>query len=454
MKLFPLAKVEQLHLLLLFLATVAVYAVTFGHAFIDWDDYDYVVNNGAVQGLTLEHLQTVFTHVFMGNYAPVNMISYMLDYALWGLNPTGYHLDSVLIHAGNGMLVYLVMRRLLLTPTSALLAAAIFLFHPLQAESVAWVAERKNLLGMLFFLATLLSYCSWRENPASNKLMYLISLGMFLLAVLSKSVTVIFPAAAILLDLCYHREAERRFRFVDKIPYVLIATAAVFMTFLSQSRQMGGGIRDYPGGSLVTTACTMMPVLWSYLKECLWPVDLLPYYMVNVRQCMDAEVISAEVVMAGLVALGVILWRYQRQAFFFYAFFFIALLPVSQVVPLITLKNDRYLYFPLLGFAGLAATLFAFLWQRFANQRGLVMVMTFMLLAPLPVLTIRQAEIWKDELTLWGYTVERDPENRLAWLMLARAYTLRGDAPDALTARATYRSLRDRYGPVRGWEDN
>src|SRR6266581_304749 len=117
----------------LFLAALTVYSGTFGHALLDtWDDYYYVQANSVVQGFTLQHLKAAFSTFFVGNYAPVHIVSYMTDHALWGLRPAGYHAVNVLLHAGNGVLAYFLYRRLQLAPCGALLAAAVFLCHPLQ----------------------------------------------------------------------------------------------------------------------------------------------------------------------------------------------------------------------------------------------------------------------------------------------------------------------------------
>ena len=163
--------------------------------------------------------------------------------------------------------------------------------------------------------------------------------------------------------------------------------------------------------------------------------------------------------MAGLILLfliagGTCLWRYQRQLFFYYALFFLALLPVSQIVPLLSLKNDRYLYFPLIGFAGFVVQALFLLkgqagkWGRIAVPATLVI-----LVLSLPPLALRQARIWRDDVTLWSHTVRKDPDNMMGWLQLAKAYTTQGDGPAARAAIITFHRLTERYGPLRGYED-
>jgi hypothetical protein len=438
--------------LLLLLATLAVYGTTLDHGFIyNWDDTGYLLENEAIRGFTLENIKLLFGNYFIGNYAPIHLLSYLIEYTLWGLNPAGYHVVNLLLHGANGILLYFLLRRLSLEDMTALLAAAIFICHPVQVESVAWISERKNLLAMLFFLLALSHYLSWRESGSYRD--YALTLAAFILAVLSKSVVVIFPVVVLMVDLCFP-VSGRRLRLADKVPFILIAAAGSALAIMSQSHFAGGGVREYPGGNLLTTMYTMLPVLVTYLQDCLWPVGLLPLYLVPIRVTPDPVVICSLLLFLGVIAWGCRLWRRERRLCFFLALFFVALLPVSQLVPLITLKNDRYLYFPLLGFSPLAAVL---------AQKGLLLLPwrdafrtwgTIILFLPLPLLAMIQAGRWQDDLTLWEYTVAREPEHQVAWMILAKGYTLRNNGQAAVAALTRFHHLKEKNGPVRGWENH
>src|SRR6266568_9353271 len=152
-------------LLLLMIVTIAVYGGTVGHDFlINWDDDRYVTGNEAVRGLTLAHLQEAFSTFYVGNYAPVQIVSYMLDHALWGMRASGFLATNVLIHGVNTLLFYGLIFRLQRDRLWACLAAFIFLVHPVQVESVAWISQRKNLLAMLFFLGAFHLYVLAKER--------------------------------------------------------------------------------------------------------------------------------------------------------------------------------------------------------------------------------------------------------------------------------------------------
>jgi hypothetical protein len=440
-----------LPLLALLVLPFAVYSGIFGHEFIyNWDDYPYVLENEAIRGFTLPHVREAFTGYFVGNYAPVHILSYMIDYTLWGLRPAGYLSGNVLLHATNGVLFYLLCCRLLESRPAAFIAAAVFVCHPVQVETVAWIAQRKNLLAMCFTLLALLRYVAWRESGRRGT--YFLSLVFLALALLSKSVTVVFPVVAILYDLCFRPEERLLPRMRDKLPFLAVAAAVALLALTSQQEQLGGGRRDYPGGTPLTALYSMLPVLAGYVRDCVFPRDLLPFYMVPIRTTPDPTVFAALLFALGLIVLGVWLLRRNPRLFFFYALFFLCLLPVSQIVPLIPLKNDRYLYFPLLGFAGLAGALFGEFRRAFPRYRSLSAALVSVLLLPLPVLSHRQAALWQNDITLWEYAVGKDPGNQVGWLMLMKGYTHRGDGGAAGDAFRRYSELKEKYGPPRGWE--
>jgi hypothetical protein len=380
----------------------------------------------------------------------------MLDYSLWGLHPAGYHLENVVLHLFNALLLYIFLRRLSLSEWHAAAASWIFLFHPTQVETVAWVSQRKNLLAMFFFLLALLGYQSYVESSFKKTGLYLLSLFSITLAMLSKSVAVVFPAIIILYDLAYLRDYNRHtpLKFKNKLPYILVAAVVAVLAVTSQAENMGGGRREYPGGSPSSAFFTMVPVLLSYIKDCFYPFNLSPFYMVTIRQSPDTAFVVSIIVIAILFALMTFISYRSRPMLFWFGLFFIALLPVLQFVPLITLKNDRYLYFSLPGFSVLMVIGFEKLVQLVAPKWKSWFVCAVLLpLISLPILAFKQTLNWRNDITVWTLALNENPENRLAWLQLAKGYTDRGDAAKAIYAFNRYNELRNKYGPVRGYDD-
>lgn len=416
-------------IILLSIVSLAVFSVTLQHGFItSWDDDKYVVTNEIIRSFSLQNLRTAFSSFTLGNYAPLHHISYMLDHALGSLNPFPYHLHNIILHTLNGILVFVLTLKIGNCRNTAVLAACIFLVHPAQVESVAWISQRKNLLGMFFFLLSLLGYISYREKE--KKRYYWGSLGLFTLALLAKSAAIFLPPLLLVYDLCFTR--RRGWRILpDKLPFAAVALAAAAVTLISQMPQQGGGRADYYGGSAVATLLTMIPVFCRYLYNIVWPLRLSADYLVPIKTAPDVEVAFCAVILAGL---GLLFWHAARRdsrVAFWGAAAILAILPVSQIVPIVTLMNDRYLYFPMLGIAPLVAGLTVSLAARRPPWR-IAAVVLLACLTTLPWLAYQRALVWRDGFTLWQDVLKNSPANHIAMTSLGDTYREEGKREEAL----------------------
>lgn len=422
-------------MLLLGLAAFIVYGRSIGHSFLNWDDASYVVNNQTVAGFSIEHVREAFSTYFVGNYAPLHIISYMFDYSLWGLSPGGFVFTNICLHACNGILWYRMLFRWYSDRFLAAVAACLFLVHPVQVESVVWVSQRKNLLALFLFLIAWDSYCRYRRAaPGGRGGFYVLSLAAFGLALLTKSVVVIFPVVLICYDLCFE-EKQNRLLIIDKIPYILLTASGVILALLSQAQDVTGGRVAYHGGSAWYTFLTMLPVLCRYVSMIVWPVNLSALYSALLHTAPDGTVICAALFLALLAAGGVALYHRDSRSGFWALFFLIGLLPVLQIIPLNTLISDRYLYFPMLGVSALAGVA-AFHAVQTAGRRFAVFIKAAVsgLLLCLAVLAFLRTEVWKDSLSLWQDAVAKVPESARAWGNLGNAYEMLDARPEALEA--------------------
>jgi protein O-mannosyl-transferase len=418
----------------------AVYGRVLGHDFLfNWDDNAYVSENPAVWGFSRDGVRAVFGSYYVGNYAPVQMLSYMLDYTLWGLRPAGFLLSNVLLHLANGILCYRLLWGFYRDRLISSVAAALFLFHPVQVESVAWISQRKNLLAMLFFLGSWLLYCRYREAPAGKRGgPYAASLGLFVLALLSKSVAVVLPLVLVCYDAAFPLAAGRP-RVKDKLPFLAAALVVALVALHSQDPGHGGGraLQGWPGGSPWGTFCTMLVVCCRYLGMLACPSGLSGSYTPTLHGGVDAAVAGAALLLGCLLWCGVLLYRRDRRLAFWAALFFIGLLPVAQFVPLITLMNDRYLYFPLLGAAALAGCAAAGLRDGLARHRPALLALALLVpLAGLALVSWQRVGVWRDALTFWSDTAARTPAAPGAWAALAEAQQRAGGLVEA---RGSYR---------------
>ncbi len=409
-------------------AVIAVYGRTLGHDFlINWDDNVYVTANSSIQGFSVENIRALFTNYYAGNYAPLQMFSYMLDYTLWGLWPGGFLLTNVILHTFNGLLLYGIIFKSYGDRQLAGVAAAIFLLHPVQVESVAWISQRKNLLAMLFMLLAWIAYLCYRESAGiERRLTYAIAVAAFLCSLLAKSAAVFFPVALFLYDYCFPVRGQK-VRVVDKIPFLLLAIAAAFLAILSQSPDVKGfsgmdfgGRAPWHGGSPWATFLTMLPVFCSYLKLMIWPAGLSALYNPVVYRSLEMPVIAAFILLSVLGFFSCRLCRHNLRNGYWSLFFILAILPVSQLIPLVTIMNDRYLYFPLIGFAVLSGVGAVALRDRLSlkGSQGVLIL----LIGVLTAISFQRAGVWKNSKTLWSDAVEKVPGKFEAWEGLGEAY--------------------------------
>lgn len=418
---------------MLIVLVALVYGRILGHDFQNsWDDNWYVLFEESAHGFSWEHLRTAFAKAITGTYTPVQQLSYMLDYTLWGLKAGGYLFSNMVIHTANGLLVYRLLMRWYGERLFALVASALFLIHPVQVESVAWISQRRNLLAMFFILLAWEGYCRYREASAVNgRVAYTLSVAAFVLALLAKPVAVIFPVALVLYDLCFP-EGGCRLRLKDKIPFFLAAGIIVVVTMQTQGA-VDGSRTDFHGGSPLATFFTMLPVFCRYLGMIVWPAGLSAAYAPPIHTSFDVAVAGAFLLMGAVVLAGSWLFRNDRRLGFWVIFFFLGLLPVSQIVPINTLMNDRYLYFPMLGVVALAGAGVVELRERLgAQRRSLMCVLVVLPLLVLSVVSFQRARVWRDSVTLWEDATAKVPVSDRAWQLLGEAYFSAGKKKEAI----------------------
>src|SRR5881296_409007 len=240
---------------LIALVTFAAFLPALQNQFVNWDDHENFLDNPHYRGLGWTHLRWMWT-THLGHYIPLTWMTLGLDYLLWGMNPVGYHLTSLLLHAANAVVFFFVVRRILTRAlpslserghalaVSAGFAALVFAIHPLRVESVAWVTERRDVLSGLLYLLTILMYLRAREREERGRGWYWAAVGLFAGALLSKAMAVSVPVVLLILDVYPLRrlggfvgwwsEPARRI-YIEKIPFVLLAAAASAIAVMAQS---------------------------------------------------------------------------------------------------------------------------------------------------------------------------------------------------------------------------
>ena len=414
--------------------TVAVYWPVLNNGFIDYDDTDYVTVNMMVrQGLTLKGLIWSFSAFHAGNWHPLTWLSHMIDIQLFDLNPMGHHADSLILHVANAVLLCLLLQRLTGYLGRSMVVALLFALHPLHVESVAWIAERKDVLSTLFWLLTMAAYVWYVRKPSLKR--YLTVAALFALGLMAKQMLITLPFVLLLMDYwplnrltplsseknsslppgegCGEGQIGLKTLLAEKIPLLCIAAAAALVTILSQDS--GGALSHGDTGSILVNVGNGILSYVKYLRNMVWPVDLALFYPLEPGAVTPIKVAGAAVLLA-VITGGVIIQRKRRPYLAFGWFWYlITLLPVIGFIRVGSqAMADRYTYIPLIGLFIIVAwggTELAGRWRYGLPFAAGISIAT---LAILSILTVNQISYWRNSYELYAHALAVVEQNWLA----------------------------------------
>jgi len=442
-------KRDFLFALFLALLVIATYAPVGKNAFINFDDRQYITDNAHVKaGLTWETVKWAFTSFDAANWHPLTWLSHAVDYELFGLNPAGHHFISVLLHALNAVLLFFLFERLTGLAWRSLLLAALFAVHPLNVESVAWAAERKNVLSMFFFLLALLAYCAYVRRRSVGR--YLVVTCLFALALMSKPQVITFPCVLLLLDFwplrrireftglpnaespvnCAVPESVSRL-LLEKVPWFAMSGLSALVTLMAQ--HAGNAVRttvEYSFASRIETAITSYVL---YLGDVFFPRHLAPIYPHPPNFVAMWKLLLAISVIVAISGIAII--RRKRASYLIFGWLWF----LGTLVPMIGLiqvgeqaRADRYMYIPAIGIFVMAVWGGAELLSRTRVSRAWGIGISAVILALLCMATNQQVRLWKNSETLWTYTISVTKDNFMAEDNLAQELATQGRVQEAL----------------------
>jgi tetratricopeptide (TPR) repeat protein len=445
---------QRLVTLLLTLGTLIVFLPAGWFGFVNFDDTDYVTNNNFVKnGLTVADIRWAITTFHACNWHPLTWISHMTDCALFGLNPGAQHCVNVLFHAINVALLFTLLRRLTNLIWPSALVAALFAWHPLHVESVAWISERKDVLSTFFALLALLSYVRYAQkqsrvesresrtstaNPAlgprPSTLDYSFALIFFALGLMSKPMLVTLPFVMLLLDFWpLQRFSLPGFRFSllsEKIPFFLLTTVSCIVTFLAQL--YGESVAPLARVSLGYRLENAPVAVVSYLWKLFWPANLCAFYPMPEK--IPAFQICAALAALLLISFAAWRWRQSRPYFLVgWLWFLGTLVPVIGLVQVGgQAMADRYAYIPSIGFF----IAVVFLGNEFAERMQTPKIIRFgfagLICCACIVVTENQLPFWRDSEALFRRAAAVTQNNDLALLDLGVALDAQGRFEEAL----------------------
>ncbi len=421
---------SRLTALLLAFITLLVFLPVGRFSFVNFDDNEYIMDNPFVKhGLTLAGIQWAFTTFHASNWHPLTWLSLMADGTLFGLNPGAYHIVNVFFHAANTALLFVLLWRLTQRLWPSALVAALFAWHPLHVESVAWIAERKDVLSTFFALLALLSYAKFlRENSRYG---YWLALVFFILGLLAKPMLVTLPFVMLLLDFWPAQRLKGstiQQLLVEKTPFFLLTAALCVVTVIAQRHV----VVPLANISLAHRLENAPVAVVSYIGKLFWPVDLCVFYPMP-------EKIPALQICSALIALlltSFVAWRWRQSRPYFlmgWLWFLGTLVPVIGVVQVGgQAMADRYTYIPSIGFFIAVVFLGNELSERMQTPKIIRFAFAGLICCACILVTENQLQFWRNSETLFRRAAVVTPDNDIALLDLGVALDAQGRFEEAL----------------------
>jgi tetratricopeptide (TPR) repeat protein len=426
--------------LFLVLATLAVYWQIRNHEFLLWDDGVYVTENTHVTtGLSLKNISWAFTTDHASNWHPITWMSHMLDVQLYGMKPGRHHLTNLLIHIFNTLLLFLILTRMTGKLWQSGFVAALFSFHPLHVESVAWLAERKDVLSTFFWLLTIGCYTRYVEQPGINR--YVLVLICFVLGLMSKPMLVTLPFVLLLLDYWPLNRLKiddygLSFKWItspillEKLPLFVLAAASSVVTFMIQQRSGAvGSLNLFPLDSRISNALVSYV---NYIWKMLWPFHLAFFYP-HPMTLPRWQVTGACLLLLAIFFL--VIWRFKRYPWLAVGWLWY----VGTLVPVIGLVQvgeqsmaDRYTYVPLVGLFIIIAWGFPELVEKWHRKKIFLSLLVTALFSICLLTSWRQVGYWKNNIMVYAHALDVTAGNYVAHNNLGLTLAEQGNITNAI----------------------
>lgn len=432
--------------LLLILATVAVYSRVTGFDFIDYDDVQYVTQNPDIKnGLNLQSMEWAFTNRYDANWMPLVWLSFMVDHELGGApisdtanaseNPAPYHQTNLILHILNTLLLFSLLSTHTGSRWRSAFVAALFAVHPMHVQSVAWIAERKDVLSTFFMLVTLLAYARYAKRPSAG--MYLLVLLAFTLGLMSKSMLVTVPVILLLMDLWpLKREGVAlRWLLFEKMPLVAMAVTVGIVTIIQQHHT--GALSKLEVYSLGIRLANAAVSYVDYLLNLFWPANLAVYYPHPGSSIPACQVIASFVLLTLIAFASLRSFRYRPYVAFGWFWYVVTLLPVIGILQVgDQAMADRYTYIPYIGLFVVIAWGVPDLMQRLGarksrGRRTFMAVTAVIVVLVLGSSAYCQVGYWRDSLTLFSHAAKVTKNNAFVHFCLGMFLDRKGKLLEA-----------------------
>ena len=436
----PLMKVIGICIVLVGLVWI-VFGQTLRHSFVNFDDGAYVYRNGEVmRGVSAEGINWAFTHPIAGNWHPLTVFSHMLDCQLYGIVPAGHHFTNTALHSIATLLLFFALWRMTARLNGkggiwrSAFAAAVFAIHPLHVESVAWIAERKDVLSAVFFMLTIIAYARYTQRPSLPR--YALTAVLFAAGLMAKPMLVTLPAVLLLLDywplgrFCKTHESGPMAKLVvEKIPLFVLSAGSALATIITQSKEITVA-NATPLGSRIGNAFVSLLV---YLRQTVWPRDLAVFYP---QHALPIWQVILAIILVVAISTAVFFLRVKKPYLLVGWLWFVGMLvPVIGIVQVGGQAHaDRYTYLPQIGLCLAAAWGISDLLATAGNRQLILGTASVAVLIALTCAGYIQTTYWRSSEALWEHAVAVTSDNENGYEHLSETYLERGRINDAVVA--------------------
>lgn len=417
--------------LALAIVTISIFYEVYTFEFINYDDPTYVYGNPNIQqGITLKAVKWAFTSGYASNWHPLTWLSHMLDWQLFGNNPAGHHLINLFFHIANTLLLFLVLKQMTNTLWQSAFAAALFALHPLHVESVAWVAERKDVLSGLFWMLTMLTYLRYVKQP--NYFRYILVLLTFALGLMTKPMLVTLPFILLLLDYwpleriplrqTTKKNIDKEYRqcrsfrwlyyrpILEKLPFLALSVVSGVVTFLVQ-RTTGATtmIKNQPFGLRISNALVSYV---TYIVKMFYPTRLAVLYPYPVKELPVWLPLLCLLIIVTILILTIYAARRRRYLLVGWLWYLGTLVPVIGLVQVgAQAMADRYTYLPSIGIFIMVTWGAIDIFKSLRLPKAILVISTVIIITVLTLCTRMQLSYWRDNISLFGRAVEVTKDN-------------------------------------------
>lgn len=414
--------------------TSLTFSPTTKNGFTNWDDDIYVTQNPLIKELSPQGILKIFSSIHKsGNYHPLTLLSLAVEYKIVGLSPALYHINNILLHIINALLVFLLIYLFSKQTLISFITSILFAIHPLRVESVAWVTERKDLLYSIFYLGGLILYFHYLKTSKTKY--YFLALISFIMSLLSKSMAVTFPIILLIIEYYFHNQKIDKKTLLEKFPFFIIAFLFGIITIYAQKSVEAINIEQ--SKLLLDRIMIAAYGLLFYVYKIFIPINLSCLY--PYQKPFPIQFILSPFLLIFFVAAFIYFKIFSKKKIMFgLSFAFITILPVLQLIPVgSAIAADRYTYIPSIGIFYLLAEGFHFLYtKKYINDKNIksvLIVILIIIFLTLSSLSYHQCFVWRDSISLWNDAIKKFPAAETPYNNRANAFIDIGEFEKSLS---------------------